>query len=581
MSDLLTSAAERESARLICNRLQQATRSLRLYPADHPTSHQVLEDFSRELNAHIDKYGPLILRVEENQLLYEDQEIYYQEDMRSSLAFTMFRDGIRFLTFHAGIDAAEAESFADCLAHADDLGSMEHDLATVLWERDLQHVEYEVADPFLGVSGETRRSEAISDLRATVLRRLGELSPGSGGSGPAGEASAGGGSGGGGAGGGGGDGEPGEGPGAPETVAPETVLVTEADIQYGEVAVASLGNVLGDFAVVLLEIAGLGAGSPEDDPLPRALGMVVERYLDTLEIEELARIVDRLVALEQQGRRPRGFGAEVFGGAATSERLTRLIESTDTAGPDQAQKTEDMLRKMRNWVMPGLLEILAESNDKGVRKNALDLLDMEGGVPVEYLWPLMEDPRWYVVRNAVALATGSGDPHLIDHLESLLRHADARVRREVIRSLDTLAGPRPALAFVRAMNDEDTGVRVLAANGLGRHGSRANVPLLEAQIESRDFAARPAEEINAILLAYATLGGEASVEMLDRMWRRRMFGTRPMGVRLGAILALGAVHSPLAHDALMEASKSNEAQIQRTATRTLAEARARMMGDRA
>jgi len=230
---------------------------------------------------------------------------------------------------------------------------------------------------------------------------------------------------------------------------------------------------------------------------------------------------------------------------------------------------------MRDWILPQLLEMLVDSSDKAVRKITLGVLDMKGGVPVEQLWPLMEDPRWYVVRNAVALATGSENPHLLEHLEPLLRHPDARVRREVIRSADTVSGTRPAALFARALNDEDSPVRVLAAHGLGRHGSRVQVTALEALVEARDFAARPAEEISAVLRAYATLGGDATVEMLDKIWRRKIFGTRPMPVRLGAVQALGAVQTPATRQALAQAAKCGESQVQRMANRALAEARAR------
>ena len=144
-----------------------------------------------------------------------------------------------------------------------------------------------------------------------------------------------------------------------------------------------------------------------------------------------------------------------------------------------------------------------------------------------------------------------------------------------------MAGPRPAGLFARALGDDDTSVRVLAANGLARHGNRVNAHALETQIESRDFANRPVEEINAVLSAYATLGGEATVEVLNRVWRHRVIGTKPLPVRLGALQALGVVASPAALEALTEASNSGESQIQKTATRALAEARARMWGDRA
>ena len=62
------------------------------------------------------------------------------------------------------------EAFADCLAHADDLAESEHDLATAFWEQDFAHIDYRVADPFLG--GEVLPQGTIDALRETVLRRL-------------------------------------------------------------------------------------------------------------------------------------------------------------------------------------------------------------------------------------------------------------------------------------------------------------------------------------------------------------------------------------------------------------------------
>ena len=292
-------------------------------------------------------------------------------------------------------------------------------------------------------------------------------------------------------------------------------------------------------------------------------------------------MVDRLVALEQQGRRPPDFAARVFAETATSERLAAFIGGLDQTSSATIKQAEELLAGMRDWILPPLLEMLAESSDKTVRKVALDVLDLAGGVPTDRLWPLLRDERWYVVRNAVSLAARSQHPELLDHLEPLLRHADARVRREVMRSADTVPGSRPSGLFARALTDEDLSVRVLAANGLGRHGTRANVRVLETSIEARDFPTRPAEEINAILTAYANLGGETTVEILNRMWRRRVIGTRALPLRLGAVQALAAAAGPSALEALREASECGEGQIQKAAARALAEASARMWGERA
>jgi len=63
---------------------------------------------------------------------------------------------------------------------------------------------------------------------------------------------------------------------------------------------------------------------------------------------------------------------------------------------------------------------------------------------------------------------------------------------------------------------------------------------VRAQIESRDFQTRPSEEIAAFLAAYAVLGADATLEMLNKLWRRRLLGTKPLPLRLGANTSVGS-----------------------------------------
>ena len=570
-------SAERESVRRLLTRLQQAYRGYRLYPSDHPAARTNLDELTRALVAHLDRYGSLHVAIEEDQMLFADQSVYYQEDNRNNLAFVMFRDGIRLVVFHPGIDGHEVEAFVDSLAHADDLAGMEYDLTTTLWEHDLQHIEYEIVDPFLGAGGETARADAAADLRETVVRRLGELSGESstGIVGP-GLGEAGGGSGADGSGdvdANGGDKGAGDARGAdPGGLDLAEIALSPEEVERGEQAVAELSRTgVLDFTVVLLELAGNPAVVGEgEESLARSLGLVAELHLDGDDIAAFAMMVERLQSLQAQGRRTPHFGRMAIGQAVNTERLARLIRHGAQASPEEAARVDGLLTGMRDWVFPSLLETLAESSDKGVRRTVLALLEIEGGVPVQYLWPLMDDPRWYVVRNAVQLATASGDPELLIHLGRLLRHPDARVRREVMRSLDALGGSRVAALLAGALGDDDSSVRTLAAHGLARHGSRGQIASLQECIDARDFDGRPSEEVTAVLWAYAGLGGEATIDTLNRMWKRRLFGNRPLPVRLAAVQALGAIGSPGARDALAEAARSGELQLQRVASRALA-----------
>lgn len=361
-----------------------------------------------------------------------------------------------------------------------------------------------------------------------------------------------------------------------DAVDPDAVALTFEELQASDWGLANPVPLLDDFAVVLLEIIGDPQSiSSGEERLVDSLVMVVRQYLDDTNIDGLDLVADRLDVLEEEGRRPAGSADEVLGRAATPQRLSGLIASLQSASPDNADRLGRFLQRMRTCAYPMFLEILATSDDRGVRKLVLDLLRVTGGIPTEHLLPLMSDQRWYVVRNAVQLATDSGDVGLVDQLERLLHHPDARVRREVIRSLDSFAEKRSLPLLLDALDDEDSPVRILAVRSLGRVGDARQFPLVLGQVESHEFESRSPEEIEAFLLTLALLGGQRAVGTLNRFWRHRVFGTHPMALRLVAIQALGAVRSDEATKALAEAARSSEAPIQRAAARALGEAQAR------
>lgn len=195
------------------------------------------------------------------------------------------------------------------------------------------------------------------------------------------------------------------------------------------------------------------------------------------------------------------------------------------------------------------------------------------GVPGKHLERLMGDPRWYVVRNAVQLAAGVRDSAMIDSLERLLTHPDVRVRREATRTLETIGGAAALTAVVKAFSDMDASVRALAAGSIGRLGGPEQEFLLRARVQGADFESGPPEEVEAVLLALARVGGDNVAPLLDRMWRSKRFRGRPLATRLAAVRALGAIPGVAAQSILVEAAKSGDEQVRRAAVRAMQEAR--------
>lgn len=554
MSRWETPSSAHVSVDKVCALLHQAYRGLRLYPVDHPSARQAVDALIEAVDAHVTARGPLVLQVEEDRLLYEEQPVYSFSGSRDNLAFLLFRDGIRSVSFFPGLEATELDTFVNCLAHADDLAAIEHDLATAFWEQDFIHIDYQVADPFLG--GEVLREGTIDVLRETVLRRLDEVASAAG--------------------------LHADSPGSVlRPVAPlgldlGTLALTPTEMEQGERAVAEGLGVLEDFGIVLLELAGDESPGREEarpaghDPaLVGSLAAVVGRHLEDRDLGALNDIIDRLRALERTGRRPPGFVDAVVKEALTPSGLRSLFDRGSEGKGEEVSRVERFLENILPGALPAVLELLVETDDRAARKTLLAALQMQDGVPGRYIWPLMQDPRWYVVRNAVQLMAGSPEPELPARLERLLRHADTRVRREVVRTLDSLEGSRPAAVLLKALDDEDSSVRTLAARSLSHHADAGQQAALQAHLLSGSFDARPAEEIEAFTSALAALGGEGAISVLDALWRRRYLKARATPVRVAALQALGAMSSAKAAVILREAARSREAPVRQAAQRML------------
>lgn len=534
----------------ICAQLHRAYRDLRLYPSEHPTALQTLGKLVEMLISYVGTHGTLSLDVEENRLLYDDEPVYAHETSHDNLAFLMFRDGVRSLSFHSGLEVSEVEALTDCLAHVDDFTKDDHDLVTRLWEQDFAHIDYRVADPFLG--GGVLWEGTIDALRETVLRRLDEvtLPDRLNGNVPVGDLQV----------------------VQPMQIDLESLGLSPQEVGQSEQVAVDPSNVLHDFLVVLLEVAGRYPETFDDSgPLTHALVTVIDSYMDDRNLEGLDFALRQLQLLETQGRCAAGLAGLVLSRAVTIERLGNLLAGSGQEASERATDTEKFLTAVRPWIIPVLLETLTVTQDRAVRKSLLAVLQAEGGVSGSHLAPLLQDARWYVVRNAVQLAAGMRSPELVGPLERLLRHPDVRVRREVIRTLDSF-GEGPALpVLAKALEDEDSSVRTLAARSLGRRGGWEQEALVRACVEGRDFYDRPAEEIEAFLVALAELGKDRAVPLLDTLWRRRLFATRPAPVRAAAIVALGIIPTPGARAVLSEAARSGDSQLRRLASRALQE----------
>lgn len=313
--------------------------------------------------------------------------------------------------------------------------------------------------------------------------------------------------------------------------------------------------------------AGAGTSAPEP-----------ERILETaLEVDADGPAVwDAVQALEDAGRLHRAVERLVGapGGARLAPALwahlcrpdgVRALLRTAAEAP---AALDAVLARMGAGAAGPLLDEMAESGSRAVRRAALGRVVALGPAALDEVGRRMDDPRWFVVRNLLAIVAGMGQAPEGFSAAPFLRHADARVRREAFRAAFRTGADR-ARTLGLALTDDDAQVQRLGLAECGDACPAAVVPLVCRRIE--DAQSEP--EVAA--LAVRVLGDSRDPLALAALVRLASAGTTLLGrVRLapGTPLALAALQAlargwaahPAAVPVLRAARRSSDPQVRRT-----------------
>jgi HEAT repeat protein len=182
------------------------------------------------------------------------------------------------------------------------------------------------------------------------------------------------------------------------------------------------------------------------------------------------------------------------------ELLEKCFEKEDKETRGQVEGIIKLLGAMGVDV---LINVLMESDNRSVRKTAVDTLIEMGDVAFNAIIAILEDAEnpWYLYRNALVVLAQLGNPRAVDTVTRLLNHSNPRVREEALSTLVVLRGESTEPKIARALADPDVGVRRRAVSCIGRlrlHSSRIIRDLVE--ILSQDPGKDPDEKQKFILL---------------------------------------------------------------------------------
>jgi len=548
--------------------VSKGMRATQLYLPNNPVYQRAVDNIRNAFRQIWQATDDLIFDIGETEMRWEDHAIYSQEQRNESIAWTLYKDGVRSLSFKQGVEDAEIVRFLAVLQQAKNLqADAPDDLLTLLWAEDFQFVTYTFRE--------------LASENAVPIERTEKSAPTIGG--------------------GGGDTPEGDGGSAdPRTVrrqveeeAPpkreglvsiddfDTTLyfLDDKEIEYlhkeveREYGQDLRGNVLA-MLFDLLELQTYGTVRAE-------LLSIIENFIPYLlgagDFRSVAFILRECKVILQRARELIPEHRQVLEGLPTrlsqTDALSQLLQSLDeaTSHPTEDELSElfGELRSEALGTLMGWLPKLSNERVKYLVQTSAERLALAHAA--EVLKALAsEDPT--VQLEMVRLAGRLKLPGAPEGMGPLLERGEPELKLAVVEALTTIGSPSATRLLEKAIDDAERDVRITAVKFLGQRGYRNAFSRIEAAVVGNKLKDADLTEKMAFFEAYGALAGESGIATLEKLLVAKgglLSRKEDPETRACAAMALGKIRTPAARDVLQKVSQDKEALVRNAVNRAL------------
>ncbi len=560
---------EFDLAKTLVQLLVKTLKSLWLYPKNNPIPKEFKRKLHQSFSDFLDSNEELRLEVKHSQLLYQERIVYEDQDREEGMAYALHKDGVRELIFVKGVEHEELTYFLEAIETVLKSPDLEDDLVTLLWEKDFNHIKYLVVDDLLDV--DVPNAEDIPDNWDFNRLLHSEIASSD-----------------------------------QQELSPEQKASRDLDIRQKQeetrrfldklkeftpdevekihklLQIDEHSRLVDDLFTILGEILIAENNFLEFDELVERIEKILDSLVNVADFESATRIIWGLRTFERDARD--SFPQTDPGSQTKAERIKRAI---DQAGEEKKiRKVGSVLNEKEifdlskvkeylfslNWnsISP-ILHMLRYLKNFSARKMVCQVLEEVGKDHIQIVGEGVNDPLWYVARNAAFVLGGIGKEEGVKFLKKIINHVDVRVRREVTISLTKIQGKEAGALLTSALDDQDKGIRILACRGLGQRKEKGALPVLTKIIQSDQFIDTLSEEKKQMLESLALIGEDEVVPFLKKLINKRSWLRRDKHneTRIFAIGALSLIQTQTASQTLKELSQKRNKVVRQVSQRAL------------
>lgn len=156
--------------------LAHTARSFVLYDPSNEKVHDFLQDLRRKVYHYLATYGELRLDIRPWDVAVGGEVVYTDRDREHSVAFRLYRDGVRTLVIRPELDWNELICLIGILSvRYKGFRIQEDDIVTLLWRADFNHIEYTAVEGVVASEddpADVARAEATQTAPRTGMQAI-------------------------------------------------------------------------------------------------------------------------------------------------------------------------------------------------------------------------------------------------------------------------------------------------------------------------------------------------------------------------------------------------------------------------
>jgi hypothetical protein len=541
--------------------LTKALRAVQLYLPNNPVYQRAVENLQRSFEPVWVRCAELELTVVETDLVWEGQEVLGQPNKSDSVAWVLYKDGVRSLTLSPGVEDGEIVRFLNVIHTVRTLPpDAPDDLLTLLWEEDFQQIRYHAIELAMDEAPQIQREEGFElgaapttpeEVQQQVTQELADE----------------------------------QATGGLATVSTDDFdstlyFLDEKEIDYlkSEIEREYSHDLRVNVLSMLFDVLELQTYSTVRAELISILEHFIPYLLAGGDFQSVAYILREIRTVIQRAREVlpehRESLQHIPARLSEVDALGQLLQSLDeaTVHPTEGELSE-LFRELRPEALESMLGWLPRLGNEQVRK-LLDAAALRlAQAHPEVIAEVLKTPDDTVLLQAIRVISQSKLPPAVPGLGALMDDASLEVKRAAVEALAAIATPSAMQQLEKTINDADRDVRIATVRAMAAQGHRGAFPQIESAVSGKGLRGADLTEKTAFFEAYGMLAGDAGVEKLaSKLVSKGLFRRKAdPQTRACAAMALGKIGTPEARKALNAAAGDKEPLVRNAVAKALKE----------